>query len=279
MTRAATADQDQHSSETEHLDVLIIGAGVSGIGAAHRLRTQFPDRSFVILEAQDARGGTWWTHRYPGARSDSDLFTYGYRHKPWRGPSIAAGERDPRPTSTRSSRRTTWPAHPLPPPGHRADLVVDGAPVDGRGHPQRHRRAAADHRRLPVDVPGLLQPRRALPPRVAGHGAVRGHHRAHAGLARRPRHQRQAGARHRLRGDRGDRGAGDRARRRARDDAAALAVVLVPVADGPRARHDAEPLDLPRRLDPRDPAPPVHLAVRHARRGLAGGTRPRLTSC
>ena len=92
MTHAATADQDQHSSENEHLDVLIIGAGVSGIGAAHRLRTQFPERSFVVLEAQDARGGTWWTHRFPGARSDSDLFTYGYRHKPWRGASIAAGD-------------------------------------------------------------------------------------------------------------------------------------------------------------------------------------------
>jgi Predicted flavoprotein involved in K+ transport len=92
MTRAATADQEQRNSENEHVDVLIIGAGVSGIGAAHRLRTQFPERSFVILEAQDARGGTWWTHRFPGARSDSDLFTYGYRHKPWRGPSIAAGE-------------------------------------------------------------------------------------------------------------------------------------------------------------------------------------------
>jgi cation diffusion facilitator CzcD-associated flavoprotein CzcO len=90
MNRAATADQDQRSSDIEHVDVLIVGAGVSGIGAAHRLRTQFPEHSFVILEAQDARGGTWWTHRYPGARSDSDLFTYGYRHKPWRGASIAA---------------------------------------------------------------------------------------------------------------------------------------------------------------------------------------------
>ncbi|MBW0088694.1 NAD(P)/FAD-dependent oxidoreductase [Pseudonocardia sp. KRD-184] len=92
MTRAATADQAQSTSGTEHVDVLIIGAGVSGIGAAHRLRTEFPERSFVMLEAQDARGGTWWTHRFPGARSDSDLFTYGYRHKPWRGASIAAGD-------------------------------------------------------------------------------------------------------------------------------------------------------------------------------------------
>jgi monooxygenase len=75
-----------------HVDVLIVGAGVSGIGGAHHLREQFPGRSFVILDAQDNRGGTWWTHRYPGVRSDSDLFTYGYRFKPWRGPAIAAGE-------------------------------------------------------------------------------------------------------------------------------------------------------------------------------------------
>ncbi len=91
MTRAATAEPAQRSNENEHLDVLIIGAGVSGIGAAHHLRERFRDRSFAILEAQDARGGTWWTHQFPGARSDSDLFTYGYRHKPWVGPSIAAG--------------------------------------------------------------------------------------------------------------------------------------------------------------------------------------------
>ena len=74
-----------------HVDILIIGAGVSGIGAAHHARERFPDRSLLILEARGGHGGTWWTHRYPGVRSDSDLFTYGYRFKPWRGPSIAAG--------------------------------------------------------------------------------------------------------------------------------------------------------------------------------------------
>lgn len=91
MTLTATTEPQQRSSGIEHVDVLVIGAGVSGIGAAHRMRTDHPDRSFVVLEAQDARGGTWWTNRFPGARSDSDLFTYGYRHKPWRGASIAAG--------------------------------------------------------------------------------------------------------------------------------------------------------------------------------------------
>ena len=93
-TTPATAPTQgtEEIKDAGHVDVLIVGAGVSGIGAAHHLRDQFPDRTFVVLDAQDNRGGTWWTHRYPGVRSDSDLFTYGYRFKPWRGPSIAAGE-------------------------------------------------------------------------------------------------------------------------------------------------------------------------------------------
>jgi len=88
----APALRGEQIEDAGHVDVLIVGAGVSGIGAAHYLRDQFPDTTFVILEGQECRGGTWWTHRYPGVRSDSDLFTYGYRFKPWRGPSIAAGE-------------------------------------------------------------------------------------------------------------------------------------------------------------------------------------------
>lgn len=96
MTTTAPASAPEQGAEgiqdAGHVDVLIVGAGVSGIGAAHRLREDFPDRSFVLLDAQDNRGGTWWTHRYPGVRSDSDLFTYGYRFKPWRGPSIAAAD-------------------------------------------------------------------------------------------------------------------------------------------------------------------------------------------
>jgi monooxygenase len=78
--------------EAGHVDVLIVGAGISGIGAAHHLQERFPERSFLVLDALDGHGGTWWTHRYPGARSDSDLFTFGYRFKPWRGPSIATSQ-------------------------------------------------------------------------------------------------------------------------------------------------------------------------------------------
>ncbi len=74
---------------SQHFDVVIIGAGISGIGGAHHLIEQFPSKSFVILEAQSGFGGTWRTHRYPGTRSDSDLYTYGYRFKPWTGPPLA----------------------------------------------------------------------------------------------------------------------------------------------------------------------------------------------
>ena len=88
----APVEGTEEVPDAGHVDFLIVGAGVSGIGVASHMRDQFPDRTLLILDAQDDRGGTWWTHRYPGVRSDSDLFTYGYRFKPWRGPSIAAGE-------------------------------------------------------------------------------------------------------------------------------------------------------------------------------------------
>jgi cation diffusion facilitator CzcD-associated flavoprotein CzcO len=76
---------------SEHFDVLVVGAGISGIGAAWHLEQHCPRKSFVVLEAQASFGGTWLTHRYPGVRSDSDLFTFGYGFKPWVGPPIASG--------------------------------------------------------------------------------------------------------------------------------------------------------------------------------------------
>ncbi|MGW5110568.1 flavin-containing monooxygenase [Nocardia sp. NPDC004123] len=68
---------------TEHVDVLIVGAGLSGIGAAHHLQDAFPGRSYAIFEAREAMGGTWDLFRYPGVRSDSDMHTLGYRFRPW----------------------------------------------------------------------------------------------------------------------------------------------------------------------------------------------------
>ncbi|HTT92422.1 MAG TPA: NAD(P)/FAD-dependent oxidoreductase [Acidimicrobiales bacterium] len=80
------------SSQTEHFDVVIVGAGISGIGSACHLSQQCPDKSFVVLEALESFGGTWLVHKFPGIRSDSDLFTYGYRFKPWTSVPIATGE-------------------------------------------------------------------------------------------------------------------------------------------------------------------------------------------
>src|ERR1700753_291415 len=74
----------------EHVDVLIVGAGLSGIGAAHHLQRAFPSRKYLILESRDASGGTWDLFRYPGVRSDSDMQTLGYRFRPWTGAKALA---------------------------------------------------------------------------------------------------------------------------------------------------------------------------------------------
>jgi cation diffusion facilitator CzcD-associated flavoprotein CzcO len=70
--------------QPEAFDVVIVGAGISGVGGAYHLAAQCPGTSFVVLESQESFGGTWITHKYPGIRSDSDLHTFGYRFKPWR---------------------------------------------------------------------------------------------------------------------------------------------------------------------------------------------------
>lgn len=74
----------------EHVDVLIIGAGISGIGAAYYLQERCPRHSYAILEGRANLGGTWDLFRYPGIRSDSDMFTLGYRFKPWKDPKAIA---------------------------------------------------------------------------------------------------------------------------------------------------------------------------------------------
>jgi len=85
----------QNSTATEHFDVLIVGAGLSGIGAAWHLQKNCPGKRYAILEGRAASGGTWDLFRYPGVRSDSDMYTLGYRFRPWKdakaiadGPSI-----------------------------------------------------------------------------------------------------------------------------------------------------------------------------------------------
>ena len=78
------------TTQTESVDVLIIGAGLSGIGGACQLRRNCPDRSFMILESREASGGTWDLFRYPGVRSDSSIFTLSWPWEPWRGHEYVA---------------------------------------------------------------------------------------------------------------------------------------------------------------------------------------------
>lgn len=78
---------------TEHFDVVIVGAGISGISTAWHLQDRCPTKSYVILERRENIGGTWDLFKYPGIRSDSDMFTLGFRFKPWESAkSIADGK-------------------------------------------------------------------------------------------------------------------------------------------------------------------------------------------
>jgi monooxygenase len=93
-------DRIEHQQD-RHFDVIIVGAGLSGIGAAYYLQTRCPAKSFTLLEAREEIGGTWDLFRYPGVRSDSDMYTLGYSFRPWRhekaltdGPSILGYVRD-----------------------------------------------------------------------------------------------------------------------------------------------------------------------------------------
>ena len=92
MGEAATLPKTAQGAATQHFDVIIVGAGISGVGGAYHLTAQRPGTKFVVLEAFDSYGGTWLTHTYPGIRSDSDLYTFGYRFKPWVGPPIATAK-------------------------------------------------------------------------------------------------------------------------------------------------------------------------------------------
>ncbi len=93
MSETATLPVARRPSEVEHFDVIVVGAGISGVGAGYHLVTQCPGTRFLVLEEQGGFGGTWRTHRFPGIRSDSDLYTFGYRFKPWVGAPIATADK------------------------------------------------------------------------------------------------------------------------------------------------------------------------------------------
>ena len=125
----------------EHLDVLVVGAGLSGIGAGHFLQAQCPWATYAIAEARDTLGGTWDLFRYPGIRSDSDMFTLGYSFRPWeRGEGHRRRRLHPPLHPGHRRRRGHRHPHPVRAPGGGGRLGVGGRPVAG------HRRAAGDGR-------------------------------------------------------------------------------------------------------------------------------------
>src|SRR5690606_38909882 len=94
LPRPREEDGSAHTAErimsNNHFDVLIIGAGLSGIGAACHFSRQCPERSYAIIERRERMGGTWDLFRYPGIRSDSDMFTLGYNFRPWTEAKVLA---------------------------------------------------------------------------------------------------------------------------------------------------------------------------------------------
>ena len=149
---------------TEHFDVLVVGAGISGIAAGYHLQTACPGRTYAILERRDTIGGTWDLFRYPGIRSDSDMYTLGYPFRPWTDPqAIADGPAILRYVNETAREFGSIAIFVLAttssgPPGPRRRRV-------GRSKPNGPtRRSAALHLQLSLHVQRLLQLRRRLHP-------------------------------------------------------------------------------------------------------------------
>ena len=128
------------SMTAEHFDVLIVGAGLSGIGAGYHLQEKCPGKSYVILEGRDCIGGTWDLFRYPGIRSDSDMFTLGYSFKPWTEPkAIADGPHILNYVRETADRQRHRQEDPLQPSRQARVVVVAGCALDGGGRAHRGR--------------------------------------------------------------------------------------------------------------------------------------------
>ena len=126
-----------HAWQVEHFDVLIVGAGLSGIGAGYHLQQKCPGKSYAILEGRDCIGGTWDLFRYPGIRSDSDMFTLGYSFKPWtEAKAIADGPNILQLCAADCCRERHRQKNPLQPSRQARVVVVAGRALDcgGRAH-------------------------------------------------------------------------------------------------------------------------------------------------
>ena len=270
-------------AKTEHFDVLIVGAGISGIGGAYHLTKQCPGTRFVVLETQESFGGTWLTHRYPGIRSDSDLYTFGYRFKPWTRRADRDGRRDPQLHGRGDRGERSRPAHPLS--AHRSPRQA-GPASDNLWTIEATRTDTGETVRFTANFlwmcQGYYRHSEGYTPHWDGMETLQGPDRASADLAGGPGLRGQERRRHRLGRHRGDAHPGDRGRLRPRHDAAALADLFQhrPQRDRPRRRAaraaDRRDLD-PRNRAPQDPARPgrVHPPLVQRAGGREAGTARR----
>ena len=164
----------------EHVDVIVVGAGISGIGAGYHLQKNCPDRSYVILEGREAMGGTWDLFRYPGIRSDSDMYTLGYAFQPWtEAKAIADGPAILR--LSEGNRAELWhrQTHPLS-PSRQARRLVDRASAWTVDRDRAGRGRGSIHLQFPLHVLGLLQLRARPYARICGQRGFRRTHRPSA---------------------------------------------------------------------------------------------------
>ncbi len=184
---------------TEHVDVVIVGAGLSGIGAGYHLQTMCPDRSYVILEGREDLGGTWDLFRYPGVRSDSDMHTLGFSFKPWtEAKSIADGP------SILQYLRDTTKEYSIDKHIRYRQLVTKAewsgaeANMDNHVNAQRDRCANRYDVQLPVYVLGVLQLQKGTRTCICGARTVCRNHHSSSAMARQPRLRQQACGGHRF---------------------------------------------------------------------------------
>lgn len=224
-----TEERPTAATATEHFDVLIAGAGISGIGSAWHMQHQAPGQSFVVLDAQESFGGTWITHKYPGIRSDSDLYTFGYRFKPWIDEPIA------------SAAKILNYMQEVIEENHLGRHIRYGHRIEKASWSDADRRwtvsGTANGKPFTVTATflwmcqGYYRHEEGYTPDWPGMADYKGRNHPPANLAGRRQSGRQAGDRDRFGGDGGDAGSGDRREMRTCHAVAAIADLFLACAE------------------------------------------------